>query len=253
MMRVAQFSRILVLLTLPAVTAACALAQDHPNVSPSAVRDQLMKAAGGASQPQAGAPAKTPAPPKSGTQAPTKAGATPKSAPPAAPPSGAAKSSVPGKAPAKAQAKAPAKAPVKAPAKAPATAASEKPAAKPPVEKPEEQKASVARRDPFETLLNTAKAGNAPPENLPPGKAGLVIGTLRIQGIIQGSGGMIAIVSNPQQRVYFLREGDKLYDGSIEHITLEAITFHEIGKDAFGKPLEREVSKQLYPSPGEQQ
>ena len=64
---------------------------------------------------------------------------------------------------------------------------------------------------------------------------------------------MIAIVSNPQQRVYFLREGDKLYDGSIEHITLEAITFHEIGKDAFGKPLEREVSKQLYPSPGEQQ
>ena len=64
---------------------------------------------------------------------------------------------------------------------------------------------------------------------------------------------MIAIVSNPQQRVYFLREGDKLYDGSIEHITLEAITFHEIGKDAFGKPLEREVTRRLYPSPGEQQ
>ena len=115
-----------------------------------------------------------------------KAGATPKSAPPARTPSGAAKSSVPVKAPAKAQAKAPAKAPVKAPAKAPATAASEKPAAKPPVEKPEEQKASAARRDPFETLLNTAKAGNAPPENLPPGKAGLVIGTLRIEGIIRG-------------------------------------------------------------------
>ena len=92
-----------------------------------------------------------------------------------------------------------------------------------------------------------------PPENLPPGKAGLVVGTLRIDGIVRGSGGMIAIVSNPQQRVYFLREGDKLYDGSVEHITLEAVSFHEFGKDAFGKPLERQVTKRLYPSPGEQQ
>ena len=80
-----------------------------------------------------------------------------------------------------------------------------------------------------------------------------MVGHLRIDGIVRGPGGMIAIVSNPQQRVYFLREGDKLYDGSVEKITLEAISFHEIGKDAFGKPLERQVTKRLYPSPGEQQ
>ena len=66
------------------------------------------------------------------------------------------------------------------------------------------------------------------PENLPPGKAGLIVGTLRINGIVRGSGGMIAIVSNPQQRVYFLREGDKLYDGSVDHITLEAISFQRV-------------------------
>ena len=80
-----------------------------------------------------------------------------------------------------------------------------------------------------------------------------MVSTLRIDGIVHGSGGTIAIVSNPQQRVYFLREGDKLYDGSVEHITLEAITFHEFGKDVFGKPLEHEVTKRLYPSPGELQ
>ena len=102
-------------------------------------------------------------------------------------------------------------------------------------------------------VVNTAVATNAAPQNLPPGKAGLVVGSLKIDGIVHGAGGMIAIVSNPQQRVYFLREGDKLYDGSVEHITLEAISFHEIGKDAFGKPLERQVTKRLYPSPGEQQ
>ena len=90
-------------------------------------------------------------------------------------------------------------------------------------------------------------------EVLPPGKAGLVVGTLRIDGIVGGAHGMIAIVSNPQQRVYFLREGDKLYDGSVQHITIEAVSFQEFGKDAFGKPLERQVTKRLYPSPGDQQ
>jgi Tfp pilus assembly protein PilP len=125
--------------------------------------------------------------------------------------------------------------------------------AKPPVEKPAEEKVSFVRRDPFDTLLNKARADNAPPENLPPGKAGLIVATLRIDGIVQTPTGMIAIVSNPQQRVYFLREGDKLYDGSVDKVTLDGVSFHEFGKDAFGKPLERMVTKRLYPSPGEQQ
>lgn len=123
---------------------------------------------------------------------------------------------------------------------------------KPPVEKPAEEKVSVARRDPFDPLLNKPSQGGTA-GNLPPGKAGLVVGTLRIDGIVGGAHGMIAIVSNPQQRVYFLREGDKLYDGSVQHITIEAVSFQEVGKDAFGKPLERQVTKRLYPSPGEQQ
>jgi hypothetical protein len=238
-MRVAKFSRTLLLLALPAVLAICALAQEHPNVQPSAVRDQLAKQGSGASQPQpaapkapaskpAAAPAKAQAPAKGATPAPTKGNQQPN----AATPSAAAKSP--------------------ATPKPRATAASQK-SARPSVEKPAGGKASVSRRDPFNTLLDKARPGNAPPENLPPGKAGLVVGTLRIDGIVHGSGGMIAVVSNPQQRVYFLREGDKLYDGSVEHITLEAISFHEIGKDAFGKPLERQVTKRLYPSSGEQQ
>jgi hypothetical protein len=275
-MRFAKLSRTLLLLALPAVPAACAWAQDHPNVQPSAVRDQLTKPATGEMKPasatpqsQTAAPSKAPAPPKSPVQTPAPAKANPpaKTPPPAtpaksaAPPKApakeaaqapAAKSPAPTKAPAKVPAKATEKAPEKAPAKAPAQAA-QAPGAKPPVEKPAEVKASGPRRDPFETLLNNSKASAGPPVNLPPGKAGLQVGTLRINGIVRGSGGVIAIVSNPQQRVYFLREGDKLYDGTVEHITLEAITFQEFGKDAFGKPLEHQVTKRLYPSPGEEQ
>jgi Tfp pilus assembly protein PilP len=111
----------------------------------------------------------------------------------------------------------------------------------------------IARRDPFESLIGRKQAQDALAKNLPPGKAGLQVGTLRLDGIVKSANGMIAVVANPQQRTYFLREGDQLYDGKVEKISMEGVTFHEEGKDAFGKPVEREVSKRLYSSAGEQQ
>jgi hypothetical protein len=108
---------------------------------------------------------------------------------------------------------------------------------------------AAAHRDPFLSLLAMRKAG--PP--LPPGKAGLVIAQIRVDGIVKAQNGMIAVVSNPQQRTYFVREGDRLYDGEVEKISLEGVIFRESSKDAFGKPVEREVSKRLYSSAGEQQ
>lgn len=113
-----------------------------------------------------------------------------------------------------------------------------------------EVKQAVARRDPFQSLLFAAKDQGA---NLPPGKAGLVIATIRVDGAIKSPTGMIAVVSNPQQRVYFVREGDRLYDGEVEKINLDEVIFRESTKDAFGKPVEREVTKRLYASAGEQQ
>ena len=108
-----------------------------------------------------------------------------------------------------------------------------------------------ARRDPFESLLSRQQAGSG--KNLPPGKAGLQVSTLRLDGIVRAPNGMIAVVSNPQSRSYFLREGDQLYDGRVEKIAMDGVSFHEVGKDAFGKPIERQVSKRIYASAGEQQ
>jgi hypothetical protein len=112
---------------------------------------------------------------------------------------------------------------------------------------------TVSRRDPFNPLLNQEKGVAGPQTPLPAGKPGLVIATLRVDGIVRGPGGMIAVVSNPQMRVYFLREGDRLYDGAVAHITMEGVSFHETGRDAFGKAVERESTKRLYPTPGELQ
>ncbi len=116
---------------------------------------------------------------------------------------------------------------------------------------PAEEK--VARRDPFESLVGRDKAAADAAKNLPPGKAGLQVSSLRLDGIVRAPNGMIAVVTNPQARTYFLREGDQLYDGRVEKIAMDSVSFHEMGKDAFGKPVERQVNKRIYSSAGEQQ
>ncbi|MGB7434291.1 MAG: pilus assembly protein PilP [Candidatus Acidiferrum sp.] len=116
-----------------------------------------------------------------------------------------------------------------------------------------EAEGKVSRRDPFESLTSRQEAASKMAANLPPGKAGLQVASLRLDGIVKSSNGMIAVVTNPQSRTYFLREGDQLYDGKVQKIALDGVSFDEIGKDAFGKPVERQVSKRIYPSAGEQQ
>jgi hypothetical protein len=107
----------------------------------------------------------------------------------------------------------------------------------------------IAKRDPFQPLVSNTRPGHGP---LPPGKAGLIIGSVRVDGTVKSPSGMLAVVSNEEQRVYFIREGDKLYDGDVEKIGLDGVTFKENSKDAFGKPVERMVTKRIYQSAGEQ-
>jgi type IV pilus assembly protein PilP len=177
----------------------------------------------------------------SGAGAPANQAAKPAS-PAATKPS--AQAAKPGTKPAaKPAAKAPAK-PVVKKAKADAAPAAAAPA---------ESEMKQARRDPFESLVSRQQAQQNAIAKLPPGKAGLQVSTLRLDGIVKSPNGMIAVVSNPQARTYFLREGDHLYDGSVEKISMDGVSFHEEGKDAFGKPVERQVNKRIYPSAGEQQ
>lgn len=241
-MRAESYFRVLGFLALAGGTAVLGHAGQVP-VQPSQIRNQLNNAQNPAPAAQSPAPQTAPKPmPK---PAPKPAAPKPKPAPRA--------QSAPKPAPRKmgqpkttATASAP---PVKAPPKeatpaAPPAATNTTAEANPP---------HGPRRDPFVPLVGQDHSGGGRPENLPPGKAGLVVSEIRVDGLVHGPDGMIAVVSNPQGRVYFLHAGDKLYDGSVERITLEEVSFHESGEDAFGKPVEREVTKRLYPSSGEQQ
>jgi Tfp pilus assembly protein PilP len=195
-------------------------------------------------------------PPKTAAKPATQAAAPAQkpAAPPAAAPKAAAKPAAQAPAP-----KAPAPKAAAAPKAAPTTA---KPVKKPAVKKTasaapagatETPEAKVSRRDPFESLTSRQEAAARAGANLPPGKAGLQVGTLRLDGIVRAPNGMIAVVTNPQARTYFLREGDQLYDGRVEKIAMDGVSFHEVGKDAFGKPVERQVNKRIYSSAGDQQ
>lgn len=144
---------------------------------------------------------------------------------------------------------------------APAKSSAPKPGQKtdkPPVEKPVaapmKPEEVVHKRDPFQPLVNVKATGPEIPLNLPPGKAGLQISTIKIDGTVNSPNGMIAVASNPQRRVYFIREGDHLYDGRVEKISMGEVVFQQVSKDAFGRPVERQVSKRIYPtSAGESQ
>jgi Tfp pilus assembly protein PilP len=108
------------------------------------------------------------------------------------------------------------------------------------------------RRDPFASLIG-GRTTQDRPETVcrAPGKGGIVVETMVVDGIARSASAVIAVVRTPQQRVYFLREGDRLCDGRVERITLEGLTLRQTSRDVFGKPIERIVSKRIFPSAGE--
>lgn len=110
------------------------------------------------------------------------------------------------------------------------------------------------RRDPFSPLVARTQRGGqpAPPECRETGKRGLAITTLRIDGVVRAPSGIIAVVSNPQRRVYFLRDGEEVCNGRVGKVSMEGVTFVQTGRDAFGKVTQQTISKPLYPSAGVQ-
>ena len=100
------------------------------------------------------------------------------------------------------------------------------------------------KRDPVNSLLRERASRTS--VDRPAGTFGLVIGTLRVNGIVKSPKGLMAIVTNSMGRTYFLQEGTRLYDGSVDKISMDGVSFHEEGKDAFGKPVERQVNKRIY-------
>jgi hypothetical protein len=117
------------------------------------------------------------------------------------------------------------------------------------------------KRDPFklppESVANKSNnvgvLDSTPGEALPPGARGLLIGQLKLEGVVreQTSNKMIAVVVNDTRRAYFLTENESVYNGVVSKITPDSVSFTENVLDSEGRVTTREVVKRLNPAPGE--
>ncbi len=116
---------------------------------------------------------------------------------------------------------------------------------------------SVSGRDPFRfPVLGPGGAGGEKgPGKTPlrvPGKRGLLIGSLKLEGIVVLENGMIAVVDDFRNRAFFLRENDVLYNGVVSSISWDTVVFTEDVLDRAGMISTREVVKRMIKEPGEE-
>jgi len=107
------------------------------------------------------------------------------------------------------------------------------------------------RRDPFLNPLLSKKAANQNVDEEesrgtpPPGIGGTFIAQAALQGISIRNNGRVAVVRGADDRAYFLREGDRLFDGYLKSIETDSITLVRETKMKSGKKLTQDVIKRL--------
>jgi hypothetical protein len=109
--------------------------------------------------------------------------------------------------------------------------------------------ALAGKRDPFKVPPPPKMDGGGgdPDVPLPPGVRGLVIGQLRLKGIVreEDTHTMIAVVANRANLAYFLHIHEDVYNGVVSRITPDAIYFQQKRLDTGGRIEAREVVLKL--------
>ena len=103
----------------------------------------------------------------------------------------------------------------------------------------------AGRRDPFRSLVDAANTVGKGPR--PRGIAGMLISEVDLVGIVQKGKGALAFFNGSDNKGYFLRVGDLLYDGKIIRIdrrTGTVVFRQDINDPRSIKPY-RDVSKRL--------
>ncbi len=105
------------------------------------------------------------------------------------------------------------------------------------------------RRDPFLNPLAKNKDANpdaeVPRGNPPPGIAGMNINDVKFLGTSVSPEGETAVFRGTDRRVYFLRAGDRLFDGYLKFVGADSVQLVHETKLMSGKVLTQEITKHL--------
>jgi Tfp pilus assembly protein PilP len=103
------------------------------------------------------------------------------------------------------------------------------------------------RRDPFVSLLKPVSADQGA-KTRRPGLEGLLIQEVALKGIVKDQKGYIAMLLGTDGKSYFVRSGQRLFDGVITGIDAATVTFRQEVTDPLSTVKSRDVKKTLYPS-----
>ena len=106
----------------------------------------------------------------------------------------------------------------------------------------------AGRRDPFRSLVDAANTVGKGPR--PRGIAGMLISEVDLVGIVQKGKGAIAFFNGSDNKGYFLKVGDALYDGKIIRIDRKTgtVVFRQDINDPRSIKPYRDVTKKLTPA-----
>jgi hypothetical protein len=105
------------------------------------------------------------------------------------------------------------------------------------------------RRDPFLNPLLLVKKvdpnAEVPRGEPPPGIAGMYIAQVKLLGTSTSEQGQMAVFLGTDERAYFLREGDRLFDGYLKDITINSVVLIRETLLKSGKTTTKTVTKHL--------
>ena len=100
------------------------------------------------------------------------------------------------------------------------------------------------RRDPFVSLRGSSTTMTST-QNRPAGLAGVTVAEIVVRGIVRSGNDFIALAQAPDGRTFQLRRNDRLFDGVVRQIAIDAVVFMQDVNDPLSLVKQREVRKTM--------
>ncbi len=101
------------------------------------------------------------------------------------------------------------------------------------------------RRDPFVSLIRPVSAEESKRAKKP-GPEGFLIQEVALKGVVKTPEGYTAMVLGPDGKSYFVKLGQRFYDGAVTALDGSSVTFRQEVADPLSPVRMREVKKSLY-------